>query len=63
MTINFQIVRAMIDPIKQTGLLPPRSMTHTLSTHHLEKTYSSRKVVNDISFSVKSGQIVGLLGP
>ena len=53
----------MIHSIKQTGLLPQISMTHTLSTHHLEKTYSSRKVVNDVSFSIKSGQIVGLLGP
>lgn len=29
----------------------------------LNKSFKSRKVVNDVSFSVKSGEIVGLLGP
>ena len=29
----------------------------------LEKKYKSRKVVNNLSFNVKSGEIIGLLGP
>jgi lipopolysaccharide export system ATP-binding protein len=34
-----------------------------LSATHLSKSYSKRKVVNDVSLSVNSGEIVGLLGP
>ncbi|MEQ8552666.1 MAG: LPS export ABC transporter ATP-binding protein [Cyclobacteriaceae bacterium] len=34
-----------------------------LKAEHLIKKYKSRKVVNDISVSVKQGEIVGLLGP
>ena len=29
----------------------------------LEKKYRSRKVVNNLSFNIKSGEIIGLLGP
>jgi len=35
----------------------------TLYTRHLVKTYGKRTVVNDVSFSVRQGEIVGLLGP
>lgn len=35
----------------------------TLSIEHLVKSYGRKKVVNDISFSMKQGQIIGLLGP
>ena len=35
----------------------------TLSAHRLAKRYRSRLVVNDVSLTVKSGQVVGLLGP
>jgi lipopolysaccharide export system ATP-binding protein len=35
----------------------------TLSIEHLYKTYGKRPVVNDISFTVEPGEIVGLLGP
>lgn len=51
-------------------------MTETLSTTpstdtsvsclealHLQKAYGSRKVVHDVSISVKKGEVVGLLGP
>ena len=34
-----------------------------LKAHHLKKTYKKRVVVKDVSISVKSGSIVGLLGP
>ena len=34
-----------------------------LEVLHLEKTYGSRKVVKDVSLSVRKGEVVGLLGP
>ena len=34
-----------------------------LSVKHIFKRFKSRKVVDDVSFSVESGQVVGLLGP
>lgn len=34
-----------------------------LSARHLIKKYKKRTVVNDISVTVKQGEIVGLLGP
>ncbi|HEX9584729.1 MAG TPA: LPS export ABC transporter ATP-binding protein [Gammaproteobacteria bacterium] len=34
-----------------------------LSARRLGKRYNGRAVVNDVSFSVESGEIVGLLGP
>jgi lipopolysaccharide export system ATP-binding protein len=37
--------------------------TAKLSADHLEKSFKSRKVVNDVSFYVESGEVVGLLGP
>jgi lipopolysaccharide export system ATP-binding protein len=38
-------------------------MTHTIRTESLVKIYKQRKVVNEASFNVKQGEIVGLLGP
>jgi len=35
----------------------------TIHTKHLVKQYKNRKVVSDVSISVKQGEIVGLLGP
>lgn len=37
--------------------------TATLSAHNLKKRYKARTVVEDVSFSVRSGEVVGLLGP
>ncbi len=34
-----------------------------LRVEHLRKAYRKRVVVNDVSFSVESGEVVGLLGP
>ncbi len=34
-----------------------------LNLNHLVKTYGGRKVVNDVSLQVRSGQVTGLLGP
>jgi lipopolysaccharide export system ATP-binding protein len=34
-----------------------------LSAHHLAKSYKNRPVITDVSLSVQSGEIVGLLGP
>lgn len=34
-----------------------------LSIHHLKKSYGGRPVVNDVSFNVTPGEVVGLLGP
>lgn len=38
-------------------------MSHTIRTENLVKIYKQRKVVNEASFNVKQGEIVGLLGP
>jgi len=35
----------------------------TLSAHNLIKSFKSRTVVDDVSFEVNSGEVVGLLGP
>ena len=34
-----------------------------LSAHNLKKRYKARTVVQDVSFAVESGEVVGLLGP
>ena len=34
-----------------------------LEAHHLQKFYGSRKVVKDVSLTVRKGEVVGLLGP
>jgi len=35
----------------------------TIEVESISKTFNSRRVVNDVSFSVESGEIFGLLGP
>ncbi|HWP30540.1 MAG TPA: LPS export ABC transporter ATP-binding protein [Fimbriimonadales bacterium] len=34
-----------------------------IRTEHLAKSYRGRKVVNDVSLHIETGQVVGLLGP
>ncbi|MEN8107207.1 MAG: LPS export ABC transporter ATP-binding protein [Pseudomonadota bacterium] len=34
-----------------------------LATHQLSKRFGARRVVNDVSLSVKTGEVAGLLGP
>lgn len=40
-----------------------KHMSLTIYTKNLHKTYGSRMVVNNVSFEVSQGEIVGLLGP
>ncbi len=40
----------------------PSSQTNSLSAKHLQKTYSGRRVVDDVSLDVAQGEVVGLLG-
>ena len=42
---------------------PAQNRVHTLKNVSLVKSYKGRTVVNDVSFEIQSGQIVGLLGP
>lgn len=37
--------------------------TTLLEARHLAKAYKSRKVVEDVSLSIRGGEVVGLLGP
>lgn len=39
------------------------NLSRTIRTDHLVKSYSNRKVVDQVSIEVKQGEIVGLLGP
>lgn len=44
---------------------PVNPLTHPrseLAAQHLQKTYGKRTVVKDVSFCVRSGEVVGLLG-
>ena len=34
-----------------------------LAVHHLRKSYKARRVVEDVSMTVRRGEVVGLLGP
>ncbi|MDD5435853.1 MAG: ATP-binding cassette domain-containing protein, partial [Nitrospira sp.] len=35
----------------------------TLTAEQLEKVYKGRKIVNNVSISLKAGEVAGLLGP
>ncbi|MBI4041420.1 MAG: LPS export ABC transporter ATP-binding protein [Deltaproteobacteria bacterium] len=36
---------------------------HTLTVRNISKNFGTRRVVDSVSFEVKSGQVIGLLGP
>ena len=38
-------------------------MSELVRVEHLSKTYGSKPVLNDMSLSIESSKIVGLLGP
>ena len=40
----------------------PDSATRSLAAGNVQKTYGGRRVVDDVSISVKQGEVVGLLG-
>ena len=42
---------------------PQATTSSTLVVRHLKKRYGTRTVVKDVSLDVKSGEVVGLLGP
>jgi lipopolysaccharide export system ATP-binding protein len=44
-------------------IFAPKGSTLKIHTKGLRKRYGSRTVVNDVSFEVNQGEIVGLLGP
>ncbi|MGH6794145.1 MAG: ATP-binding cassette domain-containing protein, partial [Methylocella sp.] len=45
------------------GVEPETSAQGVLAVHHLRKSYKARRVVEDVSMSVRRGEVVGLLGP
>ena len=38
-------------------------LDHILEVKNIHKTYARREVIDDVSFTVKAGEIVGLIGP
>ncbi len=49
-------------PTETNGNHPPETAERYVSAQHLQKTYGRRRVVDDVSFYVGNGEIVGLLG-
>jgi lipopolysaccharide export system ATP-binding protein len=46
-----------------TAPSPDTAPESRLEAHHLQKFYGGRKVVKDVSLTVRKGEVVGLLGP
>lgn len=38
-------------------------MTHLLQLHHVTKSYKGKTVIDDLTLTIPSGKIIGLLGP
>ncbi len=49
--------------VASTMPVPSRPAPSQLVVTGLQKSYGSRKVVQDVSLAVQSGEVVGLLGP
>lgn len=45
------------------GTEPEASAQGVLAAHHLRKSFKARRVVEDVSMTVRRGEVVGLLGP
>jgi lipopolysaccharide export system ATP-binding protein len=45
------------------GTVPETSAQGVLAVHHLRKSFKARHVVEDVSMTVRRGEVVGLLGP
>jgi lipopolysaccharide export system ATP-binding protein len=52
-------VAQAIEPVVRAG----GAAASVLEAAHLKKTYGKRTVVQDVSLTVRSGEVVGLLGP
>ncbi len=52
-------------PLTQSTSIPPTSATESegLVVSHVQKSYRTRRVVEDVSLRVRRGEAVGLLGP
>ncbi|MDQ6702470.1 MAG: ATP-binding cassette domain-containing protein, partial [Pseudomonadota bacterium] len=50
-------------PHEATGGTEPETTARELAVHHLRKSYKARRVVEDVSMTVRRGEVVGLLGP
>ena len=65
--MSADVTNMRIDPTENGSAAPSASAgidsESRLEALHLEKSYGSRKVVKDVSLSVKKGEVVGLLGP
>jgi lipopolysaccharide export system ATP-binding protein len=56
--------RAGETPWEATGGTEPKNSARgLLAVHHLRKSYKARRVVEDVSMTVRRGEVVGLLGP
>src|SRR5690606_19939349 len=60
-----KVVRPSVSRLASSPVNVPRrgAMTTKLETRHLAKSCKSRRVVEDVSLQINSGEVVGLLGP
>ncbi|MBD3421412.1 MAG: LPS export ABC transporter ATP-binding protein [Chitinivibrionales bacterium] len=58
-----QAVPETQEQVRKEALEPSDKPRRLIATDNLVKIYSKRKVVDEVSISVKQGEIVGLLGP